>query len=374
MGLYICGVTSFYFLIQVMSVEDCFVKFKDQINKELEKFFKSKIEQVKNDKRPKELIEVIESLEEFTMNSGKRIRPILFYLGYIVGGGKNKFEAVKASISVELIHSYLLVHDDIIDRDNFRHGGFSMHYGYEKKAENDFKDIDAKHFGVSMAIIAGDLSMSFGYEILNSSNFENDLKIKALNNLDKIICNTILGQSLDLTLSKDDNFDIDTIFEMQKYKTAKYTIEGPLHLGAILAGADEKFLDSLSNYAIPVGIAFQIQDDIIGIFGNKEKAGKMIGSDIKEGKRTLLFSKAIENANDAQKQILNDTLGNKNISSVDIEKVKDIIIKTGSLKFSIDKAEELTKSAKESLKKLGISEKNEKFLNDLADFVVRRKY
>ena len=216
--------------------------------------------------------------------------------------------------------------------------------------------------------------MSFGYEILNSSNFENDLKIKALNNLDKIICNTILGQSLDLTLSKDDNFDIDTIFEMQKYKTAKYTIEGPLHLGAILAGADEKFLNSLSNYAIPVGIAFQIQDDIIGIFGNEKKIGKPIGSDIKEGKRTLLFSKAIENANDTQKQILNEVIGNENISSTDIKGVKDIIIKTGSLEFSVNKAEKLIKNAKESLKNLEISEKNEKFLNNLADFVVRRKY
>ena len=357
-----------------MSVEDCFVKFKDQTNKELEKFFRFKIEQVKNDKKPKELVEVIESLEEFVSNSGKRIRPTLFYFGYIIGGGKNKLEAVKASISVELVHSYLLIHDDIIDHDDFRHGGFSMHYNYEKKAENNFKDVDAKHFGVSMAIIAGDLVMSFGYEILNNSNFRNDLKIKALSNLDKIICNTILGQALDLTLSKDDNFNIDRIFEMQKYKTAKYTIEGPLQLGAILAGANEKFLDSLSNYAIPIGIAFQIQDDIIGIFGNEKKIGKPIGSDIKEGKRTLLFSKAIENADDVQKQVLNNTLGNENISSTDIEKVKDIIIKTGSLKFSIDKAEELTKSAKESLKKLGISEKNEKFLNDLADFVVRRKY
>ena len=357
-----------------MSIENCFVKFKDQTNKELEKFFKSKIEQVKNDKKPKELVEIIESLEEFTMNSGKRIRPILFYFGYIIGGGENRSEAVKTSILVELIHSYLLIHDDIIDRDDFRHGGFSMHYSYEKKAENNFKDIDTEHFGVSMAIIAGDLSMSFGYEILNSSNFRNDLKIKALNNLDKIICNTILGQTLDLTLSKDDNFDIDMIFEMQKYKTAKYTIEGPLQLGAILAGANKKFLDSLSGYAIPVGIAFQIQDDIIGIFGNEKKVGKPIGSDIKEGKRTLLFSKAIENADDTQKQILNDTLGNENISSADIGKVKDIITKTGSLKFSVNKAKELVKNAKEGLKNLEISEKNKKFLGDLADFIVQRKY
>ncbi|MEA2097845.1 MAG: polyprenyl synthetase family protein [Patescibacteria group bacterium] len=357
-----------------MSVEDCLIEFKDQINKELKKFFKYKIEQVKSDKKPKELVEMIENLEKFTLNSGKRIRPILFYFGYIIGGGKNKSEAMKISVSIELIHSYFLIHDDIIDCDNFRHGGLSMHYNYEKKAENNFRNIDIKHFGVSMAIIIGDLSASFGYEVLNSSDFENDLKIKALNDLDKIICNTIFGQALDISLSKDNNFNVDMIFEMQKYKTAKYTIEGPLHLGAILAGADEKFLNSLSDYAIPIGIAFQIQDDIIGIFGNKEKTGRLIGSDIKEGKRTLLFSKAIENANDVQKQTLNDIFGNKNISSADIEKVKNIIIETGSLKFSTNKAEELIEYAKKSLKNLEVSEKNREFLTDLTDFVVHRKY
>ena len=117
-----------------MEIEDRLAKLKNQIDAELEKFFKFKIKQIKSDNKLEELTEIIESLEKFTLNSGKRIRPILFYFGYIIGGGKDKLEALKTSIAVELIHSYFLIHDDIIDRDNFRHGDFSMHHSYEKKS------------------------------------------------------------------------------------------------------------------------------------------------------------------------------------------------------------------------------------------------
>ncbi|MCK4892134.1 MAG: polyprenyl synthetase family protein [Candidatus Pacebacteria bacterium] len=357
-----------------MEIGDHLDKLKKQVNSELRIFFKSEIKRVKIDNNSEELLEIIKSLEKFILNSGKRIRPILFYFGYIIGGGKKRNEALKTSIAVELIHSYFLIHDDIIDRDDFRHGDFSMHYSYEKKAKDKFKNTDSKHFGISMAIIVGDLALTLGYKILNNSDFKNDLKVKALNNLDEIVYHTIFGQALDLTINKTENFNIEKIFEMQKYKTAKYTIEGPLSIGAILAGSDEKFLSSLSRFAIPAGIAFQIQDDIIGIFGNEKKTGKHVGSDIKEGKKTLLIANAMEKADGVQRQILNNALGNENINSNNINNVRDVIIKTGSLEFSKNKAKELIKDAKESLNDLKISEVNKKFLNDLADFIIQRKY
>jgi geranylgeranyl diphosphate synthase type I len=357
-----------------MKIEYCLAKLKKQVNSELESFFKSKIKQAKIGNKPEELTEIIESLEKFTLNSGKRIRPILFYFGYITGGGKDRSDALKASISIELIHSYLLIHDDIIDRDDFRHGDFSMHYSYAKKVKNDFKDIDSKHFGISMAIIAGDLASSFGYEILNNSDFSNDLKINTIKRLNQVISNTILGEALDVVLVKYQNVNVDKIFEMQKYKTAKYTIEGPLQMGAILAGANKEFLDSLSKYAIPVGIAFQIQDDIIGVFGDEKKTGKPVGADIREGKKTLLITEAVKRSNDQQKKFIYSCLGNKNISLNDIEKVRDIIKETRSLEYSQEKAEKLVEISKDHIRKTGISDKYKIFLNDLADFVIQRKY
>lgn len=357
-----------------MNIDDHLAELKKQIDAELGKFFELKIAQAKSENKPAELVEMINNLKKFTLNSGKRIRPILFYFGYVLAGGKNKAEALKTSIAIELAHSYFLIHDDIIDRDNFRHGDLSMHYKYEKSFADRLEEKNLKHFGTSMAILAGDLASTFGYEVLVNSSFSSDLKIKAISRLNYIVVNTIAGEALDVALVEYSNVKIDRIFEMQKYKTAKYTIEGPLHLGAILAGANEKFLESLSNFAVPAGIAFQIQDDIIGIFGDEKKIGKPVGSDIKEGKKTLLISKVLEKADDNQRQALNSALGNENISIEEVNKVRDIIIKTGSLEFSKTKARELVKDAKKSLEDLNISKENKKFLNDLADFIAGREH
>ena len=357
-----------------MPIEDCLFDLKNKVNKELELFFDNKIKQIKDQKKSDELLEMTESLRDFVLRFGKRIRPILFYCGYTIAGGEDKEKILKTAISIELVHSYLLIHDDIIDQDDFRHGDFSMHHSCAKKAENNFKNTDSKHFGISMAIVIGDLASTFGYEILTSSNFPITLKIKAIEKLNQIISNTIAGEALDVILAEYPDIKIDRIIEMQKYKTAKYTIEGPLHLGAVLAGADEKFLEAISRFSIPLGIAFQIQDDIIGIFGNEKKIGKPVGSDIKEGKKTLLIAKALEKASAEQKNIILSVLGNKKISFDEIENVRKIIKETGSLEYSKAETEKLIKLSKKNLEEIKISGKCREFLSDLADFTIKREY
>ncbi|MCK5085312.1 polyprenyl synthetase family protein [Candidatus Parcubacteria bacterium] len=357
-----------------MEIEDHLTKLKKQINIEIEEFFKSEIKRSKFDNKPEELIEMIENLKNFTLSSGKRIRPILFYFGYILSGGKNKSEALKTSIAIEIIHSYLLIHDDIIDQDDFRHGSLSMHYKYKKEYESRVENGNLEHFGISMGIVVGDLASILGYKILTNSDFSLDLKNRAIKKLNQIVSNTIAGEALDVMLAECIDVKEERIFEMQKYKTAKYTIEGPLHLGAILAGADENFLNEISEFAIPMGIAFQIKDDIIGVFGDKDKIGKPVGSDLKEGKKTLLIAKVLENVNENDRNFLMDVLGNENIDFKKIEKVRKIIIDTGSLKYSEDKAEELISVAKKKLDLLNISDKRKKFLIDLSDYIVKRDH
>ncbi|MCK5466267.1 polyprenyl synthetase family protein [Candidatus Parcubacteria bacterium] len=353
-----------------MPTEDHFTDLKNKIDEELNLFFDNKIKQIKNQEKPDELLEMTESLRDFILRSGKRIRPILFYRGYIIAGGKDKERILKAAISVELIHSFLLIHDDIIDQDNFRHGNLSMHCRYKEK----YKNKSSKHFEISMAIIVGDLAHNFGYEVLSKLDFLLDLKIKAIDKMNQIVSNTIAGEATDVMLSVNSDFDINKIIEMQKYKTAQYTIEGPLHLGAILAGADEKFLKLLSEFSIPLGIAFQIQDDIIGIFGDEKKTGKPVGSDIKEGKKTLLIAKALEVANKKQKDIILTASGNKKLNLDDIENVKKIIKETGSLEYSKAQTEKLIKLSKKHLKKIKASSKCKEFLSNLADFIIKREY
>jgi geranylgeranyl diphosphate synthase type I len=353
-----------------MLIEDRLADLKNRADEELKLFFDNKIKQIKDQEKPEELLEMTENLRDFTLRSGKRIRPILFYCGYVIAGGKDKEKILKAAISIEFIHSFLLIHDDIIDQDNFRRGGLSMHHSYRKK----YKNKDSKHFGISMAIIVGDISYGFGYEILSELDFSSDLKMKAINKMNQIVLNTVAGEAMDVVLSANPNFDDSKIIEMQKYKTAKYTIEGPLHLGAVLAGADDEFLGSISKFAIPLGVAFQIQDDIIGIFGDEKKIGKPVGSDIKEGKKTLLISKAMKAANEKQKNIILSVLGNENINLSEIENVRKIIRETGSLEYSKIQSEKLIEFSKKRLEEIKVPDECKKFLNDLADFIVKREY
>jgi len=353
-----------------MSIEDQLADLKRKIDKELELFFDNKTKQIKDQEKPDELLEMVESLRDFTLRSGKRIRPILFYYGYVLAGGKDKEKILKAAISIEVIHSFLLVHDDIIDQDDFRHGGLSMHRSYKEKYKNE----SSKQFELSMAIMVGDLASVYGYEILVKSNFPLDLKIKAADKLNEILLNTVTGEASDVILSVNAEFNITKIIEMQKYKTAKYTIEGPLHLGAVLAGADDEFLKSLSNFSIPLGVAFQIQDDIIGVFGDEKKIGKPVGSDIKEGKKTLLIAKALEASDEKQKNIILSALGNENISLGEIENVREIIKETKSLEYSKIQMEKLIKFSKKRFEEVDASNGYKEFLNNLADFIIKRDY
>jgi len=316
-----------------MQTEKLLSKLKADINRELQIFFEDKTREIGRDHKPGEILEMVELLKDFILRSGKRIRPILFCCGYFAAGGKDRKKILKASISIELIHSYLLIHDDIIDRDDFRHGSVSMHNKYRERYRKALGKDAGNHFGISMAIIAGDLASSFGHKVLADSKFSGDVRSRAILEMNKIISNTIVGEAMDVVLAAKDKYEKPDIIDMQIYKTAKYTIEGPLRLGAILAGADQKYLKSLSAYSIPLGIAYQIQDDVMGVFGDEKTIGKPVGSDLKEGKKTLLILKAYERGNIKQVKYMNTVIGKKDASRGEIEKARDIIRETGSLDF-----------------------------------------
>lgn len=357
-----------------MQIEEVLIQIKKETDNNLERFFENKKNQLKQKEGFADVLEMTEYLQKYVLNYGKRIRPILFCCGYVVYGGEKKKEILEAAISVELIHSYLLIHDDIIDRDDFRHKDLSMHKRYEKKFDEDPSIKAPEHYGTSMAIIAGDLASSFGYEALTNCDFPVELKLKAIQKMNQIIEDTISGEAMDVELCIKKDFKPEDITEMQIYKTAKYTMEGPLHLGAILAGAGENCLRLLSKFAIPLGIAFQLQDDIIGIFGDERATGKPVGADIREGKMTLLTARAIENADEEQKKFLNCILGKKDATIGEIGRVKEIIISTGSLEFSQQKIDALIEQAKQIIDKMKIKEVHKQFLRDLGDFMARRKY
>lgn len=338
---------------------------------EIEAYFARVIEET--EKVDKNITQAVKYAQKIIMSGGKRARAAFMYYGYLAVGGKERKKMIKASVSIELIHAFLLMHDDIIDQDGFRHGIATIHEHYRKIAQKYFKNKNAEHFGNSMALIIGDMIGALGNQVIFESKFEPKLIMKALHRLQGVISFTVVGESEDVLIENRGKATEKEIMRMYENKTAKYTIEGPLHLGAILGGADEKFLEALSFYAIPVGIAFQIQDDILGAFGNSAKLGKEVGSDIKQGKQTILVAKALQKADSKQKAVIKNCLGNKNLSQKDLKKFRQAIIETGSLDYAKNLARELVTKGKKKIEEANINLEAKKFMLGIADYMVNRE-
>lgn len=312
--------------------------FKMKIDEEIGRFLDFELSQNKERGVPEELSEAVELIRIYIIRGGKRLRPFLFYKTYELSGrAEDLEEALKVSMALEFLHAYFLIHDDIIDCDGLRHNGLAMHKQYEEQYAGKVVEKDLEHFGVSMAILAGDLLSSWVYRVISTSNLDSEKKLKAIQKISEITSDTLAGEMIDQTLGIGSSFEEDLIFKVFDYKTARYTVAAPFELGAILAGASHEEIEYILRFAIPLGIAFQIKDDIIGLLGDGNKIGKPVGSDIKEGKKTLLMSFAVENASAGDKEYLLSRLGKKDLSQGEIEEVRGIIRKCGALEYAENK-------------------------------------
>jgi geranylgeranyl diphosphate synthase type I len=274
---------------------------------------------------------------------------------------------------VELIHFFLLIHDDVIDRDIKRHGGNTINFTYQKLAKRIFPQKESEHFGNSMAIVIGDMVNALGNRVIYSSGFDSDLVVKALKKLQDITSYTVIGQMEDTYLQNKGKALEKEVLKMYEYKTARYTFEGPLQLGAILGGADNNTLDKLAQFSVPLGIAFQVRDDILGIFGSGRKTGKPIGSDIEEGKQTILLVKALEKADKKQIQKIKKILGKKNLNKQELESFQKIILETGALEYANKLISDKIKESKEIMKGINLNSESKKMFLSLADYIGKRE-
>ncbi len=355
-----------------MNAIELLKNFKEKFEPFLQDYFDEKFRQAgKIDSITQEAVGMI---RDYTMAGGKRIRPAFLYYSYLAMGGKSSEKIFKTSMAVELLHSFFLIHDDVIDKDMNRRGTATIHERYKKIAEKYNLAKDKTHFGNSMAIISGDITNSMAHDIIFNTNFQDDFKIKFLNELGKIIFSTCFGEMLDVTMSYQDKTTEKQILEMQERKTARYTFEGPIHLGCLLAGAEKSYFDLFSKYALPLGKAFQIKDDILGVFGTEKEIGKAIGSDLAEGKKTLLILKALEKGDKQQKKFIKQCLNKKDISRKEIEELRRVIRKTGSLEYSENLARRFTQEALGALLKIDFKNNQAKeFFTGIMNYVVERK-
>jgi geranylgeranyl diphosphate synthase type I len=342
---------------------------RQTINNRLEAFFERKIQEaatISPALRP-----FVEEARRFVMPDGKRLRPMLFYHGYRAAGGQDESAALDAALSIELVHNYLLIHDDVIDEDDLRRGQATVHRHWEAEYQKK-RPAQAKHLGQSFAIVIGDLLAAYGYEALARSRFADEQKIRALNKLNAILSDVMIGQTLDMLWSLKENVSRKDILAAFEYKTARYTLEGPLHLGALLAGASENLLKHLSRIALPLGTAFQVHDDILDLFGADRAKGRPMGSDLKAGKQTLLAWYARKHASAIQKRALKEVFGNHLSGKEAIETAKEVIVKTGALAYAQKVIRQLIGRSRAALGRARLREETLLFLEEIAAQITAR--
>jgi geranylgeranyl diphosphate synthase type I len=333
---------------------DYILRFKEEVDKELELFFQRKLSGKSGIER-----EVISCLREFTLRGGKRIRPLFMLLGYWLNSDVDK-NVIGASISLELMQSYLLIHDDIIDQSDLRRGGPSFH--------RLFKYDDRINEGI--AIVSADLADAYSHEALLSSRFRPDYLNHAMKLMAETIEFTGVGQLMDVVLPLGEGMTLDDVTAIHRYKTAQYTVNGPMKIGAVLSGYPN--VEKIDSYGISLGIAFQIQDDILGMFGDEKTLGKSVKSDFEEGKKTHLILYAYELASQSEREFIKRNLGRKDISDEDFERAREIIESSGALEKTRELSEKYYKLAVSSIDDLTEDREKRDELLKMAEKMVRR--
>jgi len=357
---------------------DILADFAIQIDTHLEKYFDTKLKNpIGFDGNQRKLYtQIWTHIKEHNLRPAKRLRASFMYYGYYLLGGKDMQSILDASMSIELIHTALLMHDDVMDQDDTRRGSPTTHEYYKNIHTTTYTSGDSTHYGYSMAINVGDIALLSGYEILSQSKFDHAIKIDAINRLLQGIVNTGYGQSMDVTLESIGRASEEEITHLHHAKTAIYTYENPLHIGALLAGGTQEDFELISEYAIPGGIAFQLQDDILGLFGDSEKTGKPDHSDISQGKITLLYIKALENADQNQRDIINKLYGKRDITSKEAQIIREIIRSTQSVEYSRDISVQYAQQAQKvtnKMRKRGWNPKAIDYLDGIAQYMIDRE-
>ena len=290
-----------------------------------------------------------DALLAVVLGGGKRLRPYLMVLAAMSDGDEYNTKLVPVATGWELIHQCMLIHDDIIDRDTVRHGKSNVGGMYREYYKSlGLTDDAANHYADSAALLAGDLALSGSYQLILESDFASDVTHKVLQTFGEALDAVALGELQDTETAFVDHATINAVM-IAELKTASYSFVGPLKSGAQLAGRDSKTVATFAEYGKALGIAFQLRDDWLGVFGDPKIFGKSVDSDIVEGKRTLLIEYTFASATAAESELLHNVLGNSQATATSIQAVRDLIVSTGARQRVEEDIDAYTKKAHDLL-------------------------
>lgn len=283
-------------------------------------------------------------IKDFISRKGKRIRPTLFIVGYLGYAKKIATGLYRSAVSLELLHDFMLVHDDIIDKSNTRRGKPSMHAMLNNLLRGK-KNL--KFNGEDLTIVIGDVMFAMALDAFLCVKEDMRRKESALRKLIEAAMYTGSGEFIELLygLKDIDKITKEDIYKIYDYKTANYTFASPLTMGATLAGAKNKELKKIFNYGIYLGRAFQIKDDILGLFSSEEEIGKSNLTDIHESKKTLLIWYAYHYSNQKEKFAIKKIFRKTTTNETDLLKMRRIVSDSGALDYAKKEVSALIKKA-----------------------------
>jgi geranylgeranyl diphosphate synthase type I len=314
-----------------------------------------------------DLVAPLQALRDLLFAGGKRLRPAFCHWAFVGAGGEPSDPLVTdAGAALELLHSFAVIHDDVIDASDQRRGRPSVHRAFADLHRASGWRGEGQRFGEGAAILIGDLAFVYA-DMLLADGPRQAIDVFAEQRLE-----VNLGQYLDLIGTARGDTSAEQARRICLYKSGKYTVERPLHLGAALAGRLDHLGAYLSAFGLPLGEAFQLRDDLLGAFGDPEVTGKPVGEDLREGKPTSLYVLAMARADGAAARLLADRFGSASLTADEVSELQSILVETGARQRVEETIDALLDRALVALDAVPVTEEARVRLEELANFVASR--
>lgn len=323
-----------------------------------------------------------DEIARFVLGSGKRLRPTFAWWGWRAAGGAahgpGADAMLRAASALEILHASALIHDDLIDGSDTRRGEPAVHRRFATSHRHDGWEGDPEHFGMAAAILLGDLALTWSDDMFHGSGLPPAALVRGFRPWQAMRTEVLAGQYLDVLGQVRGDSTRRAALRVNELKSASYTVQRPLELGAEIAGADAVTLSALRRFGSGIGIAFQLRDDLLGVFGDPAVTGKPAGDDLREGKRTVLVAEAFDAArsrgDQAATDLLTSVLGDRDLHGERLEQARHALVRVGAMRAVEERIALLTENALAALTGAPLAEPAATRLRELAVTVTQRSH
>ena len=349
-------------------------RFRQELDTELEGWIAERRRETAA--RAPEAVILMDRLEALLRAGGKRLRPAIVTFGFLACGGESAARVRPAALATELLHAYLLVHDDIMDHADTRRGQPAAHAFFRDRYQDLYgrDGTQAQHYGIAMAILMGDLAQTYAMELFASCQADPAQDLLLRQTFFAMCREVVDGQFLEMQMGLGGDPGEEDLRRVLRLKSGLYSVERPVQLGAILAHADQRTFEALSRYGQAVGEAFQLQDDLLGVFGDPAATGKPVGGDLLEGKFTFIIHRGLAQASEEQARHLRGVLGNPSATPEAIAEAVHILRQGGAEGAVREMIEKRSEEARGILASLDLAPAGKAFLLGLVGYLEERQH